>query len=104
MSILNIISVALWLFVAVNGVLALRRLKDGEFTKRELTTITILLLCGLNVAKDGLSFMTDCCFIFTPGQKLSEYFGFGCSVFQLLLANFVLDHITDNNTNNTNKD
>ncbi len=95
MNILNIISVALWLFVAFHGFLVFRKLKDAGLSKREVTTITILLLCGLNLAKDGLSFLTDSN-IFTSGQKLSEYFGFGASMFQLLLANFVLDIIQDN--------
>lgn len=95
MYILNIISVALWLFVAIHGIRVKRELKDAGLSKREVTTITIMLLCGLNVAKDGLSFLTDSN-IFTSGQKLSEYLGFGVSMFQLLLANFVLDHIEDN--------
>lgn len=101
MTILNIISVALWLFVAVHGGLVLRHLKDGDFTRREVTTITIILLCGLNVVKDGLSILTDSN-IFTSGQKLTEYFSFGISIFSLLLANFVLDNIQDN-INNTTK-
>jgi hypothetical protein len=101
MTILNIISVALWLFVSIHGISAFRSMKDNGMSKREVTAITIVLLCGLNIAKDGLTFLTDSN-IFTSGQKLTEYFDFGVSMFQLLLANFVLDHIQDN-INNTKK-
>jgi hypothetical protein len=99
MRLLNIISVAFWIFLAYQSFMTFRSLRDAGLSKREVTAITILLLCGLNIAKDGISFFIETGHFLTSGQKLTEYLWFGTSVFQLLLANFVLDHITNNDIN-----
>jgi hypothetical protein len=98
MTVLNIISVAFWIFLAYQSIRAFLSLKDAGLSKREVTAITILLLCGLNIAKDCISIL-ETSVIFLSGQKLTEYLYFGTSMFQLLLAYFVLDHIKHDTTN-----
>jgi hypothetical protein len=103
MNVLTIISVAFWIFLAYESVRTFLSLKDAGLSKREVTAITILLLCGLNIAKDGISLL-ETSVIFLSGQKLTEYLYFGTTMFQLLLAHFVLDHIKHDNTNINKKD
>lgn len=97
MKLLSIISVAFWIFLAYHSFKTFLTLRDAGLSKREVTVITILLLCGLNIAKDVISFFIGTGHFLSSGQRLSEYLCFGASIFQLLLANFVLDHINTNN-------
>lgn len=99
MKLLNIISVAFWLVLAFQSIRVFRSLRDAGLSKREVTAITIVLLCGLNLAYDTVYFLTPTSNILSSGQKLMDYLWFGASMFQLLLASFVLDHIAHNKTN-----
>jgi len=101
MNLLNITSVAFWLFLAYQSISVFRAMRCAKLAKKEVTAITVLLLCGLNIAWNVVSIFVETGVIFSSGQKLLGYLCFGMSVFQLLLANFVLDHINDNTNNNT---
>jgi hypothetical protein len=99
MILLNIISVAFWLVLTYQGIRVFRSLRDTGLSKREVTAITIVLLCGLNLAYGVGCFFTETGKFFNTGQQLMVYLAFGISMFQLLLATFVLDHIAHNKTN-----
>lgn len=99
MILLNIISVAFWLVLAFQSIRVFRSLRDAGLSKREVTAITILLLCGLNLAHGLGYFFTETGKFLNAGHQLMDYLTFGISIFQLLLATFVLDHIAHNKTN-----
>lgn len=101
MKILNLISLALWFFIAFHSFLTFRNVrKDEGMSRREITAVTILLLCGLNITQGVINF-----FVPAIGHMLSEYFYIGTSIFQLLLCNIVLKYIDSNPpTKTTSKD
>jgi hypothetical protein len=92
MHMLNILSVTLWLVITYQALAVLIHLKDKGMSRREITTFTIFLLCGLNICRGLISLAVDIPPAYT-GQRLLEYFYIGSSVFQLLLCNIVLKYI-----------
>lgn len=92
MELLNVISVILWVFVAGHSLTTLYKLRGGEFNRKEVKSIVILLLSGLNISRGIISIFIDLP-QFNNGYLLMEYFNIGISLFQLLLCNFVLRHI-----------
>lgn len=93
MKLLNIIIVVFWIYIAIQSFTTLRSLKDQGLSRREITSITILLLCGLNISRGLISTFIDQPIKLYPGQLLLEYFYIGSSIFQILLCNMVLKYI-----------
>ena len=93
MQTLYLISVALWIFIAYEAIRVFLDLRDKGLSRREVTSVTILLLCGLNISRGILTLVVGTVPKFFPGQVLLEYFYIGSSVFSLLLCSIVLKYI-----------
>jgi hypothetical protein len=89
---LNLISLVFWIFITYQAATTFASLRDKGMSRREVTAVTILLLCALNISRGLISLAIEIPMAFT-GQRLLEYFYIGSSVFQILLCNIVLKYI-----------
>lgn len=91
MTILNLITLLLWIALAGQSGLTFYKLRDQGMSQRETVTVTILLLAGLNICIGLISLGVD-----VPVYRLLGYFYAGSSVFQVLLSSIVLKYIKNN--------
>lgn len=88
MYLLNSVIVLVWVMIGFQSAYTAYELRKQYTSKQEITAITILLLCGLNICSGLIAIVEP-----QKYRLLVEYFYIGQSVFQILLCNIVLKHI-----------
>lgn len=88
MYLLNFIIVSIWVLIALQSAYTVYDLRKQRVSRPEVTAVTILLLCGLNICSGLIAIAEP-----QKYRQLVEYFYIGQSVFQILLCNIVLKHI-----------